>query len=94
MGYWKKLSPIGAQHRMALQRPFLSAIWPRINLRSPKDPNSKKEKIVKRVWFLLPILLLLNACASKPEPECTSCNSVVIAPPPGDASLKPFKPSK
>ena len=49
---------------------------------------------MKKAWILLPALLLLSACASKPEPECTSCNSVVIAPPPGDASLKPFKPAK
>ncbi len=49
---------------------------------------------MNKVWILLSALFLLNACASKPEPECTSCNSVVIAPPPGDANLTPFKPKK
>jgi len=49
---------------------------------------------VKKARILLPLLLLLSACASKPEPECISCNSVVIAPPPGDPGLKPFKASK
>jgi len=44
---------------------------------------------MNKVWILLSALFLLNACASKPEPECTSCNSVVIAPPRGMRTSRP-----